>query len=129
MQGHLLNDYFGGPGRAYNMKPITRTANKKHLDKVETTVWVLIEYENKVVRYRVDVVYGIHPKRSLKNLNEKKRKMMEYEEKSLATGFKIRWRELEYNNKTKKWEDDKKKKEHTPPEIENDLPEGDFDIK
>jgi len=38
VKGHLLNDNVGGPGRSYNLFPITKDANAKHHDFVEKYV-------------------------------------------------------------------------------------------
>jgi hypothetical protein len=51
IKGHLLNHNIGGPGKDFNMFPITASANGTHLSAVETDVksWVLsgntVDYE------------------------------------------------------------------------------------
>lgn len=71
VQGHLLNDNLGGPGRAYNLTPITgvafggaENANRRHLDSVEQFIKPQVE-KGEVVRYKVTVLYGRHADRSL----------------------------------------------------------------
>ncbi|HRI29384.1 MAG TPA: DNA/RNA non-specific endonuclease [Chitinophagales bacterium] len=83
VRGHLLNEWFGGPGDPYNLTPITRTANKKHVSDVENPIWDGLN-EGKVYYYKVKVVYK-------EGSNE------EVAEKLICV-----WQELEY--KSKKWE-------------------------
>lgn len=54
IKGHLLNHNIGGPGKSFNMFPITASANKTHLTAVEKTVkdWV---GKGKTVDYKVEV--------------------------------------------------------------------------
>ena len=54
IKGHLLNHNIGGPGKRFNMFPITASANKTHLTAVETTVknWV---NTGRTVNYTVEV--------------------------------------------------------------------------
>ncbi|QOJ24953.1 MAG: DUF4157 domain-containing protein [Gammaproteobacteria bacterium] len=54
IKGHLLNHNIGGPGKGFNMFPITASANKTHLTAVEKIVkgWV---GAGKTVDYTVEV--------------------------------------------------------------------------
>lgn len=54
IKGHLLNHNVGGPGKDFNMFPITASANKAHLMAIETTVknWV---GAGRTVDYTVEV--------------------------------------------------------------------------
>lgn len=71
IQGHLLNNNLGGPGRAYNLTPITGVAfggagnaNRMHLDSVERFIKPIVDAGD-VICYRVTVNYGRHSERPL----------------------------------------------------------------
>jgi DNA/RNA non-specific endonuclease len=59
VQGHLLNENLGGPGRRFNLTPINKKANANHHAKIEAKVKEVVE-AGKVVFYRVHAVYGTH---------------------------------------------------------------------
>jgi hypothetical protein len=79
VQGHLLNEDLGGPGRAYNLTPISNhKANTDHHTYVESKIKPLVlQSPYNVMRYHVEAVYGTHPKRSFKTTLEKKIKDLE----------------------------------------------------
>jgi hypothetical protein len=79
VQGHLLNEDLGGPGRAYNLTPISNhKANTDHHTYVESKIKPLVlQSPYHVMRYHVEAVYGTHPKRSFKTTLEKKIKDLE----------------------------------------------------
>lgn len=67
VRGHLLNDNVGGPGKDFNLFPITADANGKHERSIESHVkqWVnvdkhWVDYEVNVVgiNYKLDDYYG-----------------------------------------------------------------------
>lgn len=65
VQGHLLNNNLGGEGRRFNLTPISKSANAKHLAQVERSIKRWVNTENKVVSYKVVAVYdGTHKKPS-----------------------------------------------------------------
>jgi DNA/RNA non-specific endonuclease len=74
VQGHLLNEDLGGPGRAYNLTPISNhDANTKHYSNVESKIKPLVlRSPYQVIRYHVIAVYGKHPKRAFKTTLEQK---------------------------------------------------------
>ena len=74
VQGHLLNEDLGGPGRAYNLTPISNhKANTDHHTYVESKIKPLVlQSPYHVIRYNVTAIYGTHPKRSFKATLEKK---------------------------------------------------------
>jgi hypothetical protein len=144
VQGHLLNHNIGGPGRMYNLIPITRAANALHHSQVEKDIKDAIINQHEVVRYKVIVNYDGHPVRNthknlkkeykdLKNkvdqqqrptkkdtnrldiLNEKI-DIMGYEEKYLATSLTAIWGTLEHDGS--KWTN---KDNKSPVSIPNDL--------
>lgn len=121
VQGHLLNQRLGGPGQAFNLAPITRSANAQHSTSAETDIKKTVFDDHEVVRYRVKVKRGKHPQRSsqkavedrLKNgisknptKDHKKLDFMKFEQSQLPMGFVIDWAILEY--KKGKWKDKKK---------------------
>ena len=61
VQGHLLNENLGGPGRRFNLSPINKKANSDHLAKIERSVKKAVNDQKKVVFYEVRAVYGKHP--------------------------------------------------------------------
>jgi hypothetical protein len=79
VQGHLLNENLGGPGRRFNLTPINKKANANHLSMIERTVKKAVNTDKKVMSYTVDVVYGSHP--------SKPKRMLELE--SLAANSKL----------------------------------------
>ncbi len=79
VQGHLLNENLGGPGRRFNLTPINKKANADHLSKIERTVKKTVNVEEKIMSYTLDVVYGSHP--------SKPKRMLELE--SLAANSKL----------------------------------------
>lgn len=56
VQGHLLNHNLGGPGKRYNLTPITKEANNDHKSQVETGLKEAVTDQGKVVYYRVWVL-------------------------------------------------------------------------
>jgi DNA/RNA non-specific endonuclease len=151
VQGHLLNDNIGGPGRMYNLTPITRSANGTHHSHVEKDVKDAVLKDKEVVRYKVIVNYDKHSMRSThKNLKieykdlknkidglskpnnkdisnlakiKEKSEIMNYEEKYLATSLTAVWGTLEHDGS--KW---KNKENKSPVTISNDLPDSEPDI-
>ncbi len=131
VQGHLLNQKLGGPGRSFNLAPITRSANKQHQLQVEDPIKDAVG-QDQVVRYRVDVVYGKHPTRTTQqqiadrlaagspNEIEDKTKLeiMEHEQNYLPQGFQCEWGILKHANG--QWVDDQSK---PPVMIDSDLPD------
>ncbi|OWY19637.1 hypothetical protein C7N43_26035 [Sphingobacteriales bacterium UPWRP_1] len=91
VRGHLLNHHFGGPGDPYNLTPITRTANKEHLEKVENPIWDGLN-EGKVYYYEVIVKYK------------------EGSNKGKAEQLVCVWEELKYDGRSKKWIETGKRK-------------------
>ena len=57
IQGHLLNNNFGGIGSSSNLAPLSSDANKKHLQLVENAVKLLL-VNSIPLTYCVDVVYS-----------------------------------------------------------------------
>ena len=119
IQGHLLNDNLGGPGRAFNLAPITDYTNKQHLKFVEKDVKKAVLDHNQVVRFKVDVVYSKHPERSSqkaiedrlnngtstdKNKDQHKLEIMKYEQENLPRAFANEWAILKHDGT--KWVDD-----------------------
>jgi hypothetical protein len=122
VQGHLLNENLGGPGRAYNLTPLTIAANNMHKDRFETDLKKLLGVEGKenkgakkniVVRYTVIPEYNGHQHRDAqsnlevqvkastgKSRDEAQEKLeaLNYEQTHLATGFFILLEKLEYRN-------------------------------
>jgi hypothetical protein len=62
IQGHLLNNNLGGPGKRWNLTPITKAANSDHSQKIEEPLKTVVK-NNDVVRYGVKVLTGSHSKR------------------------------------------------------------------
>ncbi|MCP3902777.1 MAG: DUF4157 domain-containing protein [Planctomycetes bacterium] len=61
VQGHLLNHNVHGPGKRFNMTPITYKANAEHKVGIEKKIKELVLDEAKVVYYRVTAKYDGHP--------------------------------------------------------------------
>ncbi len=110
VQGHLLNENLGGPGRRFNLTPINKKANADHLSKIERTVKKAVNTDKKIMSYTVDVVYGSHsskPKRMLEleslAANNKlgpgeAEELKEFQaEQRLCTQFNFEAHELEHN--------------------------------
>jgi hypothetical protein len=74
VQGHLLNEDLGGPGRAYNLTPISNhEANTDHHTYVESKIKPLVlQSPYHVIRYNVTAIYKKHPARPFKLTLEKK---------------------------------------------------------
>lgn len=56
VQGHLLNHNVGGPGKRFNLTPITKRANNQHKKDVETTLKAEVKKPGKVLGYKVHVL-------------------------------------------------------------------------
>ena len=110
VQGHLLNENLGGPGRRFNLTPINKKANADHLSMIERTVKKAVNIDKKIMSYNVDVVYGSHtgkPKRmlDLESLAANNKlgpgeadELKEFQaEQRLCTQFKFEAHELEHN--------------------------------
>jgi hypothetical protein len=110
VQGHLLNENLGGPGRRFNLTPINKKANANHHAKIEAKVKEMVE-AGKVVFYSVHAEYGTHavePAR-FKELKNKKasglsttedKEIQAYEtEQKLCTSFKCEAYELVFDGK------------------------------
>jgi hypothetical protein len=63
VQGHLLNDWLGGPGKDFNLFPITQHANTLHSSQIEEAIkewvnvkrfWTKYEVKVKVTDYELD---------------------------------------------------------------------------
>ncbi|NEO40247.1 MAG: DUF4157 domain-containing protein [Moorea sp. SIOASIH] len=134
VRGHLLNENLGGPGRAYNLSPITDFTNKQHLKFVEKHVKKAVLDKNEVVKYRVDVNYVKHPDRSSQKVIEArlnngtseditkdkmKLEIMKFEQEKLPRSFETKWAILKYEGD--RWVDDKEKPSSSL-SVLNDLP-------
>jgi DNA uptake protein ComE-like DNA-binding protein len=64
VQGHLLNHNVYGPGKRFNMTPISYKANDEHKRGVEQDVKKFVLDKNQVVYYQITATYGDHPKSS-----------------------------------------------------------------
>jgi hypothetical protein len=83
IQGHLLNDNIGGPGRMWNLTPIRENANKRHLHDVEKHVKNWIGKGN-VAYYDVQTDYPSAPRRTSEHVTlEKKQTLTSAERKKL----------------------------------------------
>jgi uncharacterized protein DUF4157/DNA/RNA non-specific endonuclease len=58
IRGHLLNHHLFGPGTNENLVPITRETNAQMSSQVEEPLKAAVLQQNKVIAYRVTVVYG-----------------------------------------------------------------------
>ena len=133
VQGHLLNENLGGPGRAYNLTPITRRANAQHHQQVESTVKRVVLSDGGVVSYRVTPIYGRHPDRGYQltlrrkarrtRLEQLKLEIMDYEQNHLARAFTTVWVTLRLAGG--RWLPAGSPDTRS---VLNDLPDGDFDI-
>jgi hypothetical protein len=110
VQGHLLNENLGGPGRRFNLTPINKKANADHLSKIERTVKKAVNVDKKIMSYTVDVVYGSHPSKPKRmveleslaannNLGPgEPEELKEFQaEQKLCTQFQFEAHELEHN--------------------------------
>jgi hypothetical protein len=61
VQGHLLNHNVHGPGKRFNMTPITYSANAEHKEGIEKEIKERILDNDEVVSYKVTAEYGDHP--------------------------------------------------------------------
>jgi len=144
VQGHLLNEKLGGPGRAHNLTPITRTANAQHESKVEGTLKTMINNTTtpQVVRYSVIPQYDSHPTRKFQTQLKKKGaanrttkenqkySLLNYEQKHMPTSLKYSWQLLHYDFTSKSWKPDTTTTPNKDSDsIPNDLPDGDFVLK
>ena len=141
VQGHLLNQRLGGPGRAYNLTPISRSANAAHERVAESAVKDLVS-AGAVLRYKVVAKYGKHKSlnplivrlhseiSTLEKQGKTKNKAkidaldatidsIQYEQSNLCLSFKITYNKLK--KKGSSWVIDGSAKSAT---IENTLPEG-----
>lgn len=55
VQGHLLNDNLGGPGKRFNLTPLTKAANNLHKATVENPIKTEVHDKHKVIFYSVKV--------------------------------------------------------------------------
>ena len=63
VRGHLLNENVWGPGKRFNMTPITYKANDDHKRGIEEDIKTRVLGPNKeVVYYQIKATYGVHPK-------------------------------------------------------------------
>ncbi len=84
VQGHLLNHNVHGPGKRFNMTPITYTANANHKTGIEKEVKSRVLDKKQVVFYQVEAVYGGHPASSdYTELKGKNRSPLEDQQLSL----------------------------------------------
>lgn len=129
VQGHLLNHNVHGPGKRFNMTPITYSANAKHKEGIEKDIKERILDNAEVVYYKVTAEYGDHPDSAdYKNLKDKPEASRTTDEKwqlqametdrELATNFVFDAHTLEQGEKGK-WEPGKDIKY---PHVENKIP-------
>ncbi len=110
VQGHLLNHNVHGPGKRFNMTPITYKANAEHKVGIEKEIKERVLDKGQVVYYQVTAVYGTHTKspayQALVALAEagqasekdaRKLTMMEADRK-LCTRFELKAHRLEEEN-------------------------------
>lgn len=57
IRGHMLNDNLHGPGKWYNMTPLSQKGNKAHLQSAENAVKRAVQ-SGGVVNYKVEATYG-----------------------------------------------------------------------
>jgi hypothetical protein len=97
VQGHLLNHNVHGPGKRFNMTPITYTANANHKTGIEKDVKSRVLDKKQVVFYQVEAVYGGHAAssdytelkgKSRNPVEDQQLKLMEADRK-LCTKFKF----------------------------------------
>lgn len=126
VQGHLLNQNLGGPGRAYNLTPISKTTNANHLHQAEAFIKELVLEKGRVVEYHVKVKYQRQSSQETKDSKtkaEKIRDAREYEQKYLAKSLQISWFTLTYDGE--KWVKDKDGPSKDSFSIPNELPDDD----
>ena len=63
IRGHLLNHHLFGPGTNENLVPMTRNVNTLMSSQVEEPLKTAVLQQNKVIAYRVTIVYGSRPAR------------------------------------------------------------------
>jgi len=115
IQGHLLNERLGGPGKRWNLTPITKQTNKDHYEKVEKFLTEkILKEKNKcpVFEYHVNVEYKKRAKRTiqqnLENISKKDKKTARIidaleTERKLAKNLKIKLWEKSYEPSQKRW--------------------------
>jgi len=129
IQGHLLNENLGGPGKRWNLTPITKQANKNHYEKVEKFLTEKIKKGKNcpVFEYHVKVKYGKKREKrklqeELESANGKKFKAVKEAletERKLAKKLEIKLWEKNYEPAQKIW---KRKSLIKNLEIENKTP-------
>jgi hypothetical protein len=132
VQGHLLNENLGGPGMRFNLLPITKAANNKHKDVVETTLKDMVT-SGEVISYTVKALdpppKGKNPRRAELEAKAKLRpdEVDELESlKALAklpSGFKCTAYVLKPDS-SKKWTKKTKALDKATTTIENNIEEG-----
>lgn len=86
VKGHLLNENVHGPGKRFNMTPITYKANDEHKRGIEEDIKqrVLSHNPKEVVFYQVTATYGSHPESAdyirLKSIAPAKRSQLEVDQ-------------------------------------------------
>lgn len=122
IQGHLLNHHLGGPGKRYNLSPLTTKANKDHLDHVEKDIksWVHDRNNPLVMYYRVKVNYPsltnseefvqLRDKQEVARTDKEKRDFAMIMQSRLATSFSCTAYKLRYEGG--KWVKDDSDSKH-----------------
>jgi len=122
IQGHLLNKNLGGPGKRFNLSPLTTKANRDHHDNVEKNIkkWVHDRRAPIVMYYNVKVNYpALSHSSRLTMLREKdenartkveKRELAELTKKRLAISFICTAYKLKYDNS--QWVSDSRDSAH-----------------
>jgi len=76
VRGHLLNHKLGGPGKWFNLTPLTQTANNRgansHLHKFESGVKEAVLEDQKIVNFSVIANYGRSAKQASFDQSSKK---------------------------------------------------------
>ncbi|WP_457624924.1 eCIS core domain-containing protein [Persephonella sp.] len=106
IRGHLLNEKLGGPGKRWNLAPITKQANKDHEKNIESVIKKMVLEEGKTVEYHVIVKYKTRKKRKVESEagnKPKLKKALETERKELPDRFVIYGWEKKYDPRSKKW--------------------------
>jgi hypothetical protein len=136
VQGHLLNERLGGPGRAYKLTPISRQMNSSHERLVEADIKAAVDAANggSVVSYTVIPTYVHHPTRSFQQIlnnkadrtpaEQRKLDLMNYEQQKMPRAFQIEWATLRHSGSG--WVTDQQRPAMS---ISNELPDDDFDIQ
>ena len=136
IRGHLLNENLGGPGRSYNLTPITSKANSDHKIEVENPVKDWVNVKQNVASYSVKAIYPASvPRKSTRHValekaskqhtlskKEKKELITEQEkfaERKLVKKLKCRAYDLEYDSSSKKWKQSKTKRLNINKQIPN----------